>query len=206
MLAMTACSTRARTPTPVPTPTLPRIPYSIPYISALAEDEFLVLYIDDNDYTCLEERCSCAISEAPARPFQVKGDLLIINPYFFPPHPDDFVSPWQTTDWIQHRRSTGSIGLIGFYSQWNSTAELFTDFSSTGMLASSSDIPGPFEILGADAAGMIQGRTNGGYWLAAPRAAFVVEVPQEIDEHCKVLHIYTLTNYGFFKDENVRFE
>jgi hypothetical protein len=170
---------------------LPQTPLPFSFVSELPNNAFLFVHVYDDDYTCVEGFCGCAVSEGPAKPFEFLNDKLRINQYFLEPVP---------TDWISLRKNSNLIALYSDWSQWIAQLQTFSSFPVTTPA-------GGFSILGVNPQGDIQLMIENEYVIVPVGSSYThsSEQPEEIDDTCKVLHEYTLYNYGLIQDDDVEF-
>jgi hypothetical protein len=171
--------------------TLPQTPLPFSFVSELPKNEFLFVHVYDDDYTCIEGFCGCAVSEGPAKPFELIDGKLRINEHFLEPVP---------VNWASLRKSNNLVALYSDWSQWTAQLQTFSSFPITTPA-------GGFSILGVNPQGDIQIMIDNEYVIISAGAYYTHsnKQPDEIDNTCKVLHEYTLYNYGLIKDENVEF-
>ncbi len=162
------------------------LPFS--FITELPKNEFLFIFVDHGS-SCIDGLCECPVSEPPVYPFEFQDDKLILIQSFFDEVP---------TDWLSLRESRSVIALYGDYSVWDAHLQTFSSFPMTTPV-------GGFKILGVNQQGDIQIVTKGKYAIVANGSVITTTRPERVSLNCKVLHVYTLTNYGFIKDENVEF-
>ncbi len=163
-------------------------PPPFPTISQYPQSEFLFLHIDDSDYTCLYDFCSCGVSEAPMIPFKFIDEKLVLNQSFFATRP---------SEWINFRKSNNGVVLYSYWSQWYGYLKSFSSFPI--------NTEGDFSILGVNKQGDIQVKIQNRYVILLVGSKYKYEFPQWQGFGCKVLRSYTLHNYGFIKDNNVEF-
>ena len=171
--------------------TLPQTPLPFSFVSELPKNKFLFVHVYDDDYTCVEGFCGCAVSEGPAKPFEFLDGKLRINQYFLEPVP---------TDWISLRTNNNLIALYSDWSQWAAQLQIFSSFPITTPA-------GDFSILGVNPQGDIQIMIDNEY-VIVPTGSYYTHTnkqPEEIGDTCKVLHQYTLNNYGLIQDDDVEF-
>jgi hypothetical protein len=169
----------------------PQTPLPFSFVSEVPKNEFLFVHIYDDDYTCIEGFCECAVSEGPAKPFEFLDGKLRINQYFLESVP---------TDWSSVRKSNNFIALYSDWSQWAAQLQTFSSFPITTPA-------GGISILGINPQDDIQIMIHNEYVIIPTASYYTYTSKQPKDEGatCKVLHKYTLYNYGLIKDENVEF-
>lgn len=190
-----SCTTTPSSLTPIPTDSsLSLSPFPFEYIATPPENQFVLIGLGDDDWTCLDGLCECPTVEAAAPPFGFSNGMLQIDPYYL--GNDSLLG---TDRWSSVRKTKQSIGLFGFYGA-------NTDIYLTFILSFPFRIDRfSFEILGFDAQGSIQIKTKGRYVILLPNEKYESEQPEQRSEECKVLNILTLKNYGFIDDRNVVF-
>ncbi|HQN42660.1 MAG TPA: hypothetical protein PLA25_00895 [Anaerolineaceae bacterium] len=181
------------TQTPLPTPTLPQAPLPFDYLADAPEDAFLfVEFVDDNS-TCLDNLCDCIQLEMAAVECEFKGDNLVLDSDVLVFANDRLIDD---DNWTTFREHQQGIALYCYWSVGTSGLDLKSGFpfSTTEVI---------FTVLGVDALGNIQVQGPGGYTIVPVGGTVVFEQPELMDRRCKVLHIFTLSNYGFIKDADV---
>ena len=170
---------------------LPQTPLPFSSVSELPKNEFLFVHVYDDDYTCVDGFCGCAVSEGPAKPFEFVDGKLRINQYFLEPVP---------TDWISLRTNSNLIALYSDWSQWTAQLQILSSFPITTPA-------GDFSILGVNSQGYIQIMIDNEYVIIPSGSDYThaSKQPEEIDDMCKVLHEYILYNYGLIEDDDVEF-
>jgi len=170
---------------------LPQTPLPFSFVSEMPKSEFLFVHVYDDDYTCVDGFCGYAVSEGPAKPFEFLDGKLRINQYFLEPVP---------TDWMSLRKNTNLIALYSEWSQWAAQLQTFSSFPIT-------TLAGGFSILGVNPQGDMQIMIENEYVIipAGSDYTHTNRQPEEIDETCKVLHKYTLYNYGLIQDDDLEF-
>lgn len=157
-------------------------------VSEIPSGEFLFIALYDDDFNCLDGLCACGVPEMPPDSFTFQDDQLLLIKYHFEPMPED---------WIAFRRDWQASILYSYYGSQVAELRLLSWLPL-------STPAGNFVISGVNARGEILVQT--------PEETTVVPVgrndysqePEQRGEGCKVLHKYSLTNYGFIKDENVK--
>jgi hypothetical protein len=179
VIGVNACAALLQTP----------LPFS--FVSELPKNEFLFVHVHNDDYSCVEGFCECAVAEAPAKPFEFLDGKLRLNQYFLETVP---------TDWISLRKSNNLVALYSDWSQWTAQLETFPSFP---IMTSA----GSYSILGVDQQGSIQVVIDSEYVIvpAGSYHTYTNKQSDEISDNCKVVHKYTLYNYGLIQDENVEF-
>ena len=179
LLVVSACTALPQTP----------LPFSL--VSELPQNEFLFVHVYDDDYTCVDGFCACFVAESPAMPFEFVDGKLRINQYFFQTVP---------IDWITLRKESNVLALYSDWSQWTAQSQTFSFFPFTTPVSG-------FSILGVNSQGDIQIRIENEYVIIPTGSSYADtnEQPEEKSDDCKVLHKYTLYNFGLIKDEDVEF-
>jgi Tol biopolymer transport system component len=157
-------------------------------VSEMPSGEFLFVFLHDDDFTCLDGLCACPVPEMPPDPFKFEGNQLLLAKQDFEPMPDD---------WIAFRKNRQASILYSFYGSQVSELRLFSSLPLTTPV-------GNFVIRGVNARGEILVQTPDGTTIVAVGRNAYSQEPEQREEECKVLHKYSLTNYGFIKDEDVR--
>ena len=155
--------------------------------SEIPEGQFLFVFVEDDDYTCLDGLCGCPVSEAPPMPFEFRDDKLLLYPYWFDPTEPNSVTLEEIA---------AANVLYGDYSQWTANLRLSSTFPIETLASK-------LLIVGANSQGDIQIQADAEYMVVPVGSKYNAEEPETQSENCKVLHKYTLTNYGFIKDTNV---
>ncbi|HKY55680.1 MAG TPA: hypothetical protein VJM08_15290, partial [Anaerolineales bacterium] len=157
-------------------------------VSEIPPGEFLFVSLYDDDYTCLDGLCACPVPETPPYSFSFEEDRLLLLKYHFEPMPDD---------WIAFRRDHQASILYSFYSSQVAELRLFSSLPLTTPV-------GNFVISGVNSRGEIQVQTKEENTIIGVGRKAYSEEPEQKDPGCRVLHKYSLTNYGFIKDQNVK--
>jgi hypothetical protein len=183
------------TPTVLPSatatfPSTPRDQTSLPFeaVSETPPGEFLFVFLQDDSYTCLDGLCACPVWETPAESFRFVDDQLLLMKYDFEPMPED---------WVAFRTNNQASILYNFYGPQLAEFRLFSWFPVATPV-------GNFVISGVNLQGEIQVQSKDGHTVIGVGSAVYSEEPKQEDEDCRLLHKYTLTNYGFIKDESVK--
>ena len=174
--------------TPVATDLPTKVPMAFLFISEIPSDEFLFVFVDDNQ-SCQDGLCECPVSEPPVYPFEFLDGKLVLNQYFFEKVPND---------WVTFRRSNNSTVLYVDYILFSGQLRIFSSFPITTPI-------GGYTILGANQEGDIQVKINHEYVSVPNGSVTNSSMSEKFSEGCKILHEYTLTNYGFIKDKSVEF-
>ena len=182
------------TQTPLPTPTLPPAPPSFDYLTEMPEDAFLYVDFVDDDSTCLDNLCRCVQLEMSAPACVYKDGNLLINSGIAEDSDGDWLL--YEGDWAAYRQAQQAVALDCY---WRPSVSGF-DFNS-GFPFSTIEVI--FTVLGVDAQGNILVQSPNGYTIVPVGGTAVFEQPELVDQSCKVLHIFTLENYGFIKDSDV---
>lgn len=197
MMCLTSCgqSTPETTFTPLATPPSP-LPFA--YVATPPVNQFILMGIGDDDWTCIDGLCDCTMVEAAAPPFGYSDGILRIDPYYLD---GDLDRPLVgTNQWPSIKKTKLSIGLFGFYGA--NTDIYLTLISSFPFTLDGFDL----EILGFDSQGSIQIKTrDDGFLILLPNQEYNTEKPELRYEGCKILNKLTLKNYGFLDDSNVIF-
>lgn len=194
-----SCNTTTSSLTSIPVDSsLSLSPLPFEYITTPPENQFLLIGLGDDDWTCLDELCDCSTVEAAAPPFGISNGIFQIDPYYL--ENNDLDRSLLGTDlWPSIRKSKQSIGLLGFYGA-NTDIYLAYILSFPYRISRFS-----FEILGFDSQGSIQINTRDGYVILLPNESYKFEQSELRYENCKVQNILELKNYGFIDDNNVIF-
>ena len=100
-------------------------------------------------------------------------------------------------DWIAFRREYQASILYSFFSSQISELRLFSSLPLTTPV-------GNFVVSGVNAKGEILVQTPDETTVVPVGRNAYSQEPEQKQLDCKVLHKYSLTNYGFIKDENVK--
>jgi hypothetical protein len=172
----------------LPSTPVHQTPFPLEDASEIPPGEFLFVSLKDDNYTCLDGLCACPVSETPAESFRFVDDKLLLIKYDFEPIPED---------WVAFRKNNQASVLYNFYGSQLAEFRLFSSFPVATPV-------GNFVIGGVNSRGEIQVQSKDGHTLIRVGSRAYSEEPKQEDEGCRILHKYSLTNYGFIKDENVK--
>jgi hypothetical protein len=157
-------------------------------LSEIPSGEFLFVFLNDDDYsTCLDGLCACPVSEFPADSFKFVDDKLLLIKQDFEPMPED---------WITFRKNSQASILYNYYGSQFAEFRLFSSVPVETPL-------GNFVIMGMNLRGEIQVQTKDEITILGVGSKVFSEEPEQKEEGCKILHKYSLTNYGLIRDEDV---
>jgi hypothetical protein len=152
------------------------------------------------------KQCDYLQLESIDDPFQFRDDTLYLNESYLTFENQQLNFDGQSSDWTSLRTQLGAKALYAYYYQ--DYAELSLVATLPAELQLLSDHPFPYitfegTIVSANPNGDVQIKTKDGNVNVAVGAE--IEIPQHRLLACKEQHLYRFVNYGFIKDENVKF-
>jgi hypothetical protein len=205
-VGLVACQSSVVTPTmttvATSVPTFSQEPWPFEDVSEIPEGKFLLVELVD--LTCLR-LCDCVELESIGDAFQFRDDGLYLADWVLTFH-NQLLGVDEFSNWASLRKQTGAKLLYAYYYQAYTELTLFDNFPAELSLLPSH--PFPYEtfestVISINSMGDVQIKTKAGYAIV-PVGSEVV-IPEQRSDDCNIQHTYRFVNYGFMKDEDVKF-